>query len=128
MNQNAVLKAQEMIEIMVSAIESVKGEDIEVIDARHCSTMFESVVIASGRSDRQVKSLARRIYSDLRENKVEVIGVEGLETGSWVLVDAGIVVAHVMQPEIRQFYQLEDLWKAGQPVVQINPETLVESE
>ena len=103
------MQSREKVDAVVSALEDIKGEDIEVIDVSEMSTLFEWMVIASANSTRQTKALAANVQEKL---KSEVHGVEGLETGEWVLVDLGDVIVHIMQPAIRQYYNLEGLWGA----------------
>lgn len=97
--------------IVVAALEDVKGKDIEVINTSKLTSMFDYVVIATGDSNRQVKALARNVFEKVREAGAEVISVEGEEGGEWVLVDIGDIVVHVMQPSVRQYYNLEELWQ-----------------
>jgi ribosome-associated protein len=98
--------------IVVSALEDIKGKDIEVINTTKLTSMFDCVVIATGDSNRQVKALARNVSEKAREAGGEVISIEGEDTGEWVLVDIGDIVVHVMQPTVRQYYNLEELWQA----------------
>ena len=98
--------------IIVSALEDIKGKDIEVINTTKLTSMFDRMVIATGDSNRQVRSLARNVHEKVREAGGEVISIEGEEGGEWVLVDLGDVVVHVMQPTVRQYYNLEELWQA----------------
>ena len=100
--------------IVVNALEDIKGKDIEVINTRKLSDMFARVVIATGDSNRQVRALARNVEDKVREAGGEIIGVEGQDGGEWVLVDLGDIVVHVMQPNVRQYYDLETLWQ-GRP-------------
>ena len=98
--------------IVVNALEDIKAKDIEVINTRRLSDMFARVVVATGDSNRQVKALARSVEDKVREAGGEVLGVEGTDVGEWVLVDLGDIVVHVMQPKIRNYYDLESLWQA----------------
>ncbi len=98
--------------IVVSALEDIKGKEIEVINTTKLTSMFDRLVIATGDSNRQVKALARNVQDKVREAGAEVVSVEGEETGEWVLVDLGDIVVHVMQPSVRQYYNLEELWQA----------------
>ncbi|MDR2187646.1 MAG: ribosome silencing factor [Azonexus sp.] len=97
--------------IVVSALEDIKGKDIEVINTTKLSSLFDRLVIASGDSNRQVKALARHVQEKAREAGVTVISVEGEDSGEWVLVDLGDLVVHVMQPTVRRYYNLEELWQ-----------------
>ena len=98
--------------VVVSALEDIKGKDIEVINTAKLTSMFDRLVIASGDSNRQVKALARNVHEKVREAGGEVLSIEGEESGEWVLVDLGDIVVHVMQPMVRQYYNLEELWQA----------------
>ena len=99
--------------IVVNALEDIKGKDIEVINTTKLTSLFDRLVIATGDSNRQVKALARNVQDKVREAGAEIISVEGEDTGEWVLVDIGDVVVHVMQPSVRAYYNLEELWAAG---------------
>jgi len=100
--------------LVVSALEDIKGRDIEVLNTTKLTSLFDRIVIATGDSNRQVKALARSVQEKVSEAGGEVISVEGEENGEWVLVDLGDIVVHVMQPAIRAHYNLEELW-AGRP-------------
>lgn len=97
--------------IAVAALEDIKGKDIEVINTTKLTSLFDRLIIVSGDSTRQVKALARNAADKVREAGGTVYGVEGEESGEWVLVDLGDIVVHVMQPAIRSYYNLEELWK-----------------
>jgi len=95
---------------VIDALEDVKGHDIVVYDTARLPTMFERVVIASGDSNRHVRALAHRVREKVREAGGRVYGVEGESAGEWVLVDLGEIVAHIMHPAVRSFYNLEEVW------------------
>jgi ribosome-associated protein len=97
--------------IAVAALEDIKAKDIEVLNTSKLSALFDRVIIATGDSNRQVKALAKNVHDKVKEAGGQVIGVEGEETGEWVLVDLGDIVVHVMQPAVRTYYNLEELWK-----------------
>lgn len=101
--------------LVVDALEDIKGRDIEVIDTTPLTSLFDRIVIACGDSNRQVKALARNVQDKVRAAGGEVISVEGEEIGEWVLVDLGDIVVHVMQPAVRAYYNLEELWAARPP-------------
>jgi ribosome-associated protein len=101
---------RKMQKLVVTALEDIKGRDIEVFNVTRLTSMFDRVVIASADSTRQVKALARNVQDKLRVAGVDAIGVEGEETGEWVLVDLGAIVVHIMQPAVRSHYNLEELW------------------
>mgnify|MGYP001354244477 CR=1 FL=1 len=98
--------------IVVAALEDIKARDIEVINTTKLTSLFDRIVIASADSTRQVKALARNVHDKVKEAGGEVLGVEGEDVGEWVLVDLGAVVVHVMQPAVRSYYNLEELWQA----------------
>ena len=97
--------------IVVDALEDIKAKDIEVINVTKLTSLFDRVIIASGDSNRQTRALARNVQEKVREAGGEIISVEGEQTGEWVLVDAGDVVVHIMQPAVRSYYHLEELWQ-----------------
>jgi ribosome-associated protein len=99
--------------LVISALEDIKGHDIVAIDVRKLTSMFDWIVVASADSARQTKALARNVRDTLKENGGHIIGTEGEETGDWVLVDAGDIVTHVMQPAVRDYYNIEELWSEG---------------
>ncbi len=104
------MQAEKMKQLVVHALENLKGVDIVALDVRNKTSITDFMVIASGRSDRQVKSLAQSVVSEARKHGLVPIGVEGEREGEWVVVDLGEVVAHVFIPEKRDFYNLEKLW------------------
>jgi ribosome-associated protein len=97
--------------IAVTALEDVKAKDIEVINTTKLTALFDRIIVASGDSNRQVKALARNVYDKVKEAGGEVYGIEGEDGGEWVLVDLGDIVIHVMQPAVRAYYNLEELWQ-----------------
>jgi ribosome-associated protein len=101
--------------IVVDALEDIKGRDIEVINTSKLTPLFDRVIIACGESNRQVKSLANHVQDKVREAGGEVISSEGEDNGEWVLVDLGDIVVHVMQPTVRAYYNLEELWRGKGP-------------
>jgi ribosome-associated protein len=106
------MDTRKLQKIAVAALEDIKGRDIEVINTTKLTSLFDSIVIASADSTRQVKALARNVREKVEEAGGEVIGVEGEASGEWVLIDLGNVVVHVMQPTVRGHYNLEELWSA----------------
>ena len=99
--------------IVIAALEDIKAHDIQAIDVRKLTSLFDWIIVASADSARQTKALARHVRDALKESGSAIIGTEGEEGGEWVLVDAGDVVAHVMQPAVRSYYNLEELWGEG---------------
>lgn len=102
--------------IVIAALEDIKGREIEVISTKKLTSLFESIVIASGDSNRQVRSLARSVTDKAREAGIDILSTEGEDAGEWVLVDLGDVVVHIMQPAIRSYYNLEELWGGKGPL------------
>jgi ribosome-associated protein len=96
-----------------------KGSDIVLLRTAELTTMADFFVIASGRSDRQVQALSQAIIDDLRDDGVRPLGVEGLSTARWVLIDYGGVIVHVFAPAEREYYGLERLWSNAAQVVRI---------
>ncbi|MEO5766360.1 MAG: ribosome silencing factor [Casimicrobiaceae bacterium] len=94
----------------VTALEDIKARDITVLDVRKLTSLYDTLIVASGESARQVKALAHNVRDQLKAAGAAIIGVEGEEAGEWVLVDAGDIVVHVMQPAVRAYYNLEELW------------------
>ncbi|NMG43313.1 ribosome silencing factor [Aromatoleum toluvorans] len=99
-------------ETVVAALEDIKAKDIEVIDTTRLTSLFDRIIIATGDSNRQTRALARNVHDKVREAGAPVVSMEGEETGEWVLVDLGDIVVHIMQPAIRSYYNLEELWAA----------------
>ena len=99
----------------VTALEDIKARDITVLDVRKLTSLCDTLIVASADSNRQVKALAQHVRDRLKEAGAGIVGVEGEETGEWVLVDAGDIVVHIMQPAIRAYYNLEELWTPPAP-------------
>ena len=99
--------------LVIAALDDIKARDIQAIDVRRLTSLFDWIVVASADSARQTKALARHVRDRLREAGASVMGMEGEKSGEWILVDAGDVVAHVMQPAVRAYYNLEELWGEG---------------
>lgn len=96
--------------VAVDALEDIKARDIVILDVRKLTSLYDTLVIASADSARQVKALAQHVRDRLKEAGGNIVGTEGEEGGEWVLVDAGEIVVHVMQPTVRAYYNLEELW------------------
>jgi ribosome-associated protein len=101
---------QKLQRAIIDGLEDVKGVDIQVFDTEHITSLFERVIIASGSSNRQTKALAASVRDAVREAGFAKPRIEGEENGEWIIVDCGAAVAHIMQPTIRQYYHLEELW------------------
>jgi iojap-like ribosome-associated protein len=95
---------------IVDGLEDVKAQDIQVFNTAELSPLFERVIVASGTSNRQTKALAASVRDAVRAAGFDKPRVEGEDNGEWIIVDCGAAVAHIMQPAIRQYYRLEDLW------------------
>ncbi len=96
--------------VIVDALEDVKALDIKVYNTTHLTSLFDRVILASGNSNRQTKALAASVRDAVKENGGEIISTEGEDVGEWVLVDCGDAVVHIMQPAIRSYYTLEEIW------------------
>lgn len=101
---------QKLQRAIVDGLEDVKGQDIQVFNTEHLSPLFERVIVASGTSNRQTKALASSVVDAVREAGFPKPRIEGEENGEWIIVDCGQAVAHIMQPAIRQYYHLEEIW------------------
>jgi ribosome-associated protein len=99
--------------VVIAALEDIKAHDIVAIDVRKVTPIFDWIILASADSGRQTKALARHVRDKLKEAGSAIIGTEGEDSGEWILVDAGDIVAHMMQPAVRDFYNLEELWGEG---------------
>jgi ribosome-associated protein len=116
MTDNAAKKdIQKLQRTIVDALEDVKAQEIQVFDTEHLSSLFERVIIASGTSNRQTKALAASVRDKVRNAGFGKPRIEGEDNGEWIIVDCGPAVVHVMQPTIRTYYNLEQIW-GGTPV------------
>ncbi len=104
------MRVDKMVTATVAALEDIKGYDIVVLDVRRMTALFDKVIVVSGDSGRQNKALANNVQEKLKSLGATVHGIEGADSGEWILVDLGAIVVHVMQPAIRQYYNLEELW------------------
>lgn len=105
------MQAEQLKDIVVNALEDVKAQDISVIDVRDRTSVTDYMILASGTSNRHVRSLAESVVSDVKEKGVRYANVEGANVSDWILVDLGDIVVHVMMPATREFYDLERLWR-----------------
>ena len=99
----------------VAALEDIKARDITVLDVRKLTSLYDTLIIATAESARQVKALSQHVRDALKAAGANILGVEGQETGEWVLVDGGDVVVHIMLPAARAYYNLEELWAQHKP-------------
>jgi ribosome-associated protein len=95
---------------IVDGLEDVKAHDIVVFNTEHLSPLFERVIVASGTSNRQTKALASSVRETVKSRGLPILSVEGADNGEWIIVDCGAAVAHIMQPAIRDYYRLEEIW------------------
>ena len=96
--------------IIVNALDDVKAQDIVVYNTKHLTSEFERVIIATGSSNRQTRALGYNVSHEVKEAGGEVIGMEGTDNGEWVLVDCGQAIVHILQPAMREYYNLEEVW------------------
>ena len=109
------MNTAQLEKLVIDALEDIKGHDIEVINTTKLTSLFERIVVATGDSNRQVRSLARNVAEKVREAGAEILSTEGEDGGEWVLVDLGEIVVHIMQPAVRSYYNLEELWGGKGP-------------
>lgn len=96
--------------LVVDALEDVKGQEIMLFDTTGLTSLFDRIAVVSGTSNRQTKALAASVRDKVKAAGGDVVGMEGEDTGEWVLVDLGDMIVHIMQPAIRQYYRLEEIW------------------
>ena len=102
--------ADQILELVTTSLDDDKAENILTIPLRGKSTMADYMIVASGTSSRQVAAMAEHIEFKLKQNKIAILGLEGLRQADWVLIDANDVVVHLFRPEVREFYGLERMW------------------
>lgn len=105
------MQVQHLVELTCKVLDDFKAIDIQVIDVSEVSSYADALVVASGTSNRHVRAMAHSLMDAVRAAGVRPVGLEGEQFGEWVLADLGDVVVHVMQPQVRDFYQLEKLWR-----------------
>lgn len=110
------MESEHMRDLALKALGDMKAIDVVVIDVRGQSSITDFMVVASGTSDRHVKSVAGNVVKEAKQSGIVPLGIEGEQQGDWVLVDLRDVVVHVMRPQVRAFYQLEKLWGTETPL------------
>lgn len=110
------MKLDKLLKTIVAALEDIKARDIVILDVTRMTALFDRMIIASADSTRQTKALANNVQVKVKAAGGEVYGMEGEQSGEWVLVDLGDVVVHVMQPAVRGYYNLEELWAEAEAV------------
>jgi len=109
------MRLNRLQKIAVTALEAIKARDITLLDVRKLTSLYDTLIIATAESSRQVKALAQNVREAMKAAGATINGVEGEETGDWMLVDCGDIVVHIMQPAVRRYYNLEELWTPPAP-------------
>ena len=104
------MNTKKLLALTLNALNANKALDISICDVTNLTTLSDYMIIASGRSNKQVSAIAEKIVEAAKENDIQPLGVEGKKEGEWVLIDLGDIIVHVMHPECREYYQLEKLW------------------
>jgi ribosome-associated protein len=115
------MQTEQLCQLILKALEDLKAKDIVVLDVTALTQITDYMIICSGTSNRHVKSIADNVITEAKQNKACFIGMEGEDTGEWVLVDLDDAIVHIMLPKVREFYQLEKLWD-------IKPEQTIANE
>jgi ribosome-associated protein len=111
-NRDGLENPEELKALIEEALDADKAEEIETIDLRGHTAMADFMIVASGRSSRQVSALADRLHDRLRARGLKDIRIEGKAEGNWVIVDAGDIIVHLFRPEVRDFYDIEKMWNS----------------
>ena len=109
------MRLDKLVNATVGALDDIKGRDIVVLDVKKLTSLFDKIVIASADSTRQARAMSDNVQEKLKAAGAKVYGVEGEQVGEWILVDLGAVVVHIMQPAVRDYYNLEQLWGGELP-------------
>lgn len=117
------MQLNKMQRLVIDALEDAKAQDIKVFNTTELTGLFDRVIIASGTSNRQTRALARSVFDAAREKKLDVLSIEGEDSGEWVVLDLGDIVVHCMQPAIRQYYNLEAIWGEKPVHVKLLPQS-----
>ncbi|MBI4005541.1 MAG: ribosome silencing factor [Gammaproteobacteria bacterium] len=107
------MTTKELARIVINALEDLKAVDIKTLDVKRLTSITDMMIIASGKSDRQVKALADKTIEAVNAKHIKPLGIEGHLQGDWVLIDLGDIIIHIMRPPIREYYQLEKLWSVS---------------
>ena len=107
------MATKKLTTIVIDALEDIKARDIKLINVSKLTSVFDYIAVASADSTRQTKALAKNVMDRVKENGGWIYGIEGEQSGEWVLVDCGDIVVHIMQPAMRELYELEELWGEG---------------
>lgn len=107
------MQLEDLMNLVLGALEEMKAVDVQTLDVRGRSSFTDVMVVASGTSNRHVKAVADNVVRRAKEQGIKPLGIEGEQGAEWILVDLGDVVVHVMQPQIRSFYNIEKLWATG---------------
>ncbi|MCU7929609.1 MAG: ribosome silencing factor [Candidatus Thiodiazotropha sp. (ex Codakia rugifera)] len=111
------MQTEELRDVVLKTLDDMKAKDVVVLDVRGKTSITDIMIVASGTSDRHVKSIAQTVAFQAKQAGEAPLGSEGMEDGEWALVDLNGVVVHVMQPKVRDFYHLERLWSMDEPSV-----------
>ena len=101
---------KKIIRLLTTSLDKLKAVDTRILDVHKLTTITECMIIVSGRSNRQVRALADGLIEAAKDNNLTLLGIEGMQEGEWILVDLDDVIVHIMQPAVREHYQLEKLW------------------
>lgn len=116
------MRLDKLVKATVVALEDIKGRDIVVLNVTSMTSLFDRMIIASADSVRQTKALSNNVKQKLKALGAKIYGVEGERSGEWILVDLGEVIVHIMQPAVREYYDLEQLWRSQKaPVRRLKP-------
>lgn len=107
------MESEALKALVIDALDDIKGQEIVALDVQNQTDIADHMVVASGNTSRQVKALVDNVIERVKAEGVEVLGVEGQETGEWILIDLADVIVHVMLPAVREFYDLERLWSVS---------------
>ena len=107
------MQSSTLLKLVLHVLEEMKALEVVTLDVSRLTDITDTMVICSGTSSRQTKSIADRLTMESKREGLKPLGVEGLETGDWILVDLGDVLVHIMLPEAREFYSLEKLWSSA---------------